>query len=334
MPSVARRRRATQAEDESSEEDRRQSTQRNRRRAPTSSDEDEDEEEREGREDEMDVDARPDAQDQVVKKIVRYALACEFQRMPIRKTGITEKVIGKQRGSFKRVFEGAQEQLRTKFGMEMVELPVREKTTMKEKRAAQKSKGGSKTTSSYVLTTTLPTKYRIPEIMPPSIIGNVGNEAAYIGICSIIVSIIALSAGGTIQDARLMHHLKSMNLETNTPVGKTEDVLKKMISQGYIQKIVERNENDETMDWIVGPRGKVELAAKGIRGLVLEVYGGEDQELRKDVDQKVQKALGLELNTKNRANEQQEEEEEEAEEEPDNGDPDPSTARRASGRRR
>lgn len=169
--------------------------------------------------------------------------------------------------------------------------------------------------------------------MPPSIIGNVENEAAYIGICSIIVSIIALSAGGTIQDARLTHHLKSMNLDMNTPVGKTEDVLKRMISQGYIQKIVERNENDETIDWIVGPRGKVELAAKGIRGLVLEIYGGEDQEVRKDVDQKVQKALGLELNTKNRANEQQEEEEE-AEEEPDNGDPAPSTARRASGRRR
>lgn len=43
-------------------------------------------------------------------------------------------VIGKQRGSFRRVFEGAQEQLRSKFGMEMVELPAREKTTMKEKR--------------------------------------------------------------------------------------------------------------------------------------------------------------------------------------------------------
>lgn len=43
-------------------------------------------------------------------------------------------VIGKQRGSFKRVFEGAQEQLRNKFGMEMVELPAKERTTMKDKR--------------------------------------------------------------------------------------------------------------------------------------------------------------------------------------------------------
>jgi NACalpha-BTF3-like transcription factor len=43
-------------------------------------------------------------------------------------------VIGKQRGAFKKTFEAAQKQLRSKFGMEMVELPAREKVTMKEKR--------------------------------------------------------------------------------------------------------------------------------------------------------------------------------------------------------
>lgn len=41
----------------------------------------------------MDVDGRPDAQDQTVKKMVRYALACEYQRMPIRRSGISEKGI-------------------------------------------------------------------------------------------------------------------------------------------------------------------------------------------------------------------------------------------------
>lgn len=172
--------------------------------------------------------------------------------------------------------------------------------------------------------------------MPPSTIGNVENEAAYIGICCIIVSIIAMSAGGTLQDARLRHLLGKMNLETNTPVGKTEDLLNKMRAQGYLYRVEDKNEGDQTIDWYVGPRGKVELTAKGIRGLVLEVYGGEDKAVRDDVDKKVRKALGLELNTKNRPNEPQEEEEDEQEpeEEPANGDPGPSTARRASGRRR
>jgi hypothetical protein len=41
----------------------------------------------------MDVDGA-DSQDQAVKKLVRYALACEFQRLVIRRTGITEKGSG------------------------------------------------------------------------------------------------------------------------------------------------------------------------------------------------------------------------------------------------
>ena len=32
-----------------------------------------------------------ESQEQVVKKLVRYALACEFQRLPIRRAGISEK---------------------------------------------------------------------------------------------------------------------------------------------------------------------------------------------------------------------------------------------------
>jgi hypothetical protein len=39
----------------------------------------------------VDADADADSQDQLVKKLVRYAMACEYQRMPIRRTGITEK---------------------------------------------------------------------------------------------------------------------------------------------------------------------------------------------------------------------------------------------------
>lgn len=79
-------------EESSEEEERTQSTQRNRRRAPASEDDEEDEEdEEEAGDDEMDVDARSEGQDQTVKKMVRYALACEYQRMPIRRAGISEK---------------------------------------------------------------------------------------------------------------------------------------------------------------------------------------------------------------------------------------------------
>lgn len=32
-----------------------------------------------------------ESQNQAVKKLVRYALACEYQRMPIKRTGMAEK---------------------------------------------------------------------------------------------------------------------------------------------------------------------------------------------------------------------------------------------------
>lgn len=44
-------------------------------------------------------------------------------------------VLGKQHRSFKKVFDAAQDQLRKKFGMEMVQLPQREKVTLKAKRS-------------------------------------------------------------------------------------------------------------------------------------------------------------------------------------------------------
>jgi hypothetical protein len=39
----------------------------------------------------MDVDEDAESQDQVVKRLVRYALACEYQRLPIKRANITEK---------------------------------------------------------------------------------------------------------------------------------------------------------------------------------------------------------------------------------------------------
>ncbi len=99
MPSAARRRRTVPEEESDSGEERRQtqtqSTQRGRRRAPASEDDEDEDAEEEGEEEEeeaMDVDdAEPNPQDQVVKKLVRYALACEYQRVSIKRAGITEK---------------------------------------------------------------------------------------------------------------------------------------------------------------------------------------------------------------------------------------------------
>ena len=79
-----------QAEEEESDGEPTQSTQR-RRLAPAEDDSEEEDVEEEIA-DEMEVDGdEADSQDQVVKKLVRYALACEYQRMPIKRANIAEK---------------------------------------------------------------------------------------------------------------------------------------------------------------------------------------------------------------------------------------------------
>lgn len=77
----------------------------------------------------------PSSLDTMVKKMVRLALASEYSRLPIRRTDISAKVLGEQgTRQFKTVFETAQKLLRSKFGMEMVELPAREKVTIGQRR--------------------------------------------------------------------------------------------------------------------------------------------------------------------------------------------------------
>jgi hypothetical protein len=77
----------------------------------------------------------PSSTDAMVKKLVRLAMASEYSRLPIRRNDISAKVLGEQ-GSrqFKVVFEQAQRELKQRFGMEMSELPAREKVTITQRR--------------------------------------------------------------------------------------------------------------------------------------------------------------------------------------------------------
>lgn len=219
-------------------------------------------------------------------------------------------MIGKQRGRFKKTFEAAQQQLQKRFGMEMVELPVKEKVTLKEKRgisttihtsevlidsiaAEKKGKGGgSSSSTSYMLTSVLPAKYRTADIVPPSKIGNPAEEAAYTGFYTFVVAIIALSPQNMLSNNMLRRHLSRVFAEDVMPLDKTENILTRMIRQGYIVKTVERTEADEITEYRVGPRGKIEIGNKGIQGLVNEVYGGGGPE---DLDRRIRRSLGMEI---------------------------------------
>jgi len=286
MAPPSRRKRRTAEDDESNHEI--PQTQRRCRAPPSESEAEDDEEGDENGEEEAEG---QDDQRQIVKKFVRYALACEYQRIPIRRAAVVEKVFAKRRVNFKKIFDLTQKQLRTVFGMAMVELPSREKVTLKDRREASKKKGGAKAPASYILTTILPPRYRVPTIMPPSSIGSPTEEAQYVGLCTTIVAIIALSPEGKIMNSKLETNLKRLNVDVNMPMETTQNIIKKMTAQGYIVKVVERNPDEETIEWIVGPRGMTEIGKIGIQNFVKKVYNDKAPE---DLSKRLNKSLGLE----------------------------------------
>ena len=196
---------------------------------------------------------------------------------------------------FKHIFEEAQEQLRSVFGMELTELPQREKVKVSQKRAAQRSgtQPTSSSSKSYILTSTLPARYRHPNILPPPQIPSSAAEASYVGLVTFILALIYLSPAKTISESRLEKHLKRMNADNYVLNGeKTEKLLKRMEKEGYINKFRERDGGgEETVDYVLGSRGKVEVGEMGVAGLVRKVYGKKDAEAE-ELDKRLARSLG------------------------------------------
>ena len=215
-----------------------------------------------------------DSFQQMVKSLVRLAISSEYTRHPIRRADITTKVLSTQGRQFKNVFDAAQLALRQTFGMEMVELPAKEKVTMIQKRQAQKSGSGaaSGASKSWILRSTLPEKFRIPEILPPPKVPTQELEAAYVGLYSFVVGVIMLG-GGRLPEAKLERYLKRTNADQSTPVDSKDKLLARMEKEGYIQRAREMNAGEETVEYLVGPRGKMEIGEAGTAGFVKMVYG-------------------------------------------------------------
>lgn len=91
---------------------------------------------------------------------------------------------------------------------------------------------------------------------------------------------------------------------------KTENVLVKMVRQGYVDKVVERVEGDEdSITWHVGPRGKIEVSNQSIAHVVAEMWGDDRPD---DFDKKLEKSLGVRISQARGGNKRRAEEDEEA----------------------
>ncbi|KAG0135845.1 MAGE family-domain-containing protein [Tuber indicum] len=223
--------------------------------------------------------------ERMIKKLVRYAISAEYTRVPIKRTEISSKVLGSHWRMFKEVFAGAQLELERVFGMRMVELPLREKTKLSQRRAAQTSDKVPLTSKYYVLTTILPEKFREPEIVQPFGV----KEQAYVGLTTMIVSLIYLN-GRSITETKLDRYLRRMNADRSTAAGETERVLQSMIRHGYISKQKDDNANDGTFDYVLGPRGKVEIGTDGVLSMIKTVYATNVPE---DVEKRMMRNIGF-----------------------------------------
>ncbi|KAH7136047.1 MAGE family-domain-containing protein [Dendryphion nanum] len=228
---------------------------------------------------------------QLSKNLVRYALACEYSRTPIRRQDISQKILGVQSREFKAVFTAANNQLIDVFGMEMVELPNREKVTIRQKRAAAASESQSKTSGQWVLRNVLPDRFRTSTIMEPSQIPTAEQESSYVGFYSMVISLIMLS-GGQISESKLDRYLRRMNTEHTTAVDNelTKNIMTRMAREGYIVKVKETSGGEEIIDYVVGPRGKVEVGEEGVANLVRKVYGEGTMD---NLEQRLSRSLGI-----------------------------------------
>src|ERR1700712_484199 len=156
--------------------------------------------------------------------------------------------------------------------------------------AAQNAGSSATTTSNaYILTSTLPARFRIPDIIPPSQIPTREEESTYVALYTFIIATIYLG-GGSLPESKLDRYLKRTNADQSTPIDRTDKLLQRMIKDGYILKIKDSSSGEEMVEYLVGPRGKAEVGEDGVAQFVKRVYGEADTE---DLDKRLERSLGL-----------------------------------------
>jgi melanoma-associated antigen len=225
----------------------------------------------------------------LIKKLVRLALATEYSRTPLRRTEISAKILKDAnttggRASFQKVFDGAQEILGDTFGMQLMELPSRDKTTLKDRRAqATQTKVSNNTSSrSWILVSTLPKELKTnPDLVQPTAAPDEDSETEYTALYTFVLSLIYLNSS-SITDQKLERYLRRVNADIQTPLGMKDKLLQRMMKEGYIDKRRDTSGGEELIEWVPGPRGKVEVGVEGVMGLVKTVYGYGAVELARD----------------------------------------------------
>lgn len=145
----------------------------------------------------------------------------------------------------------------------------------------------------WVLQTIVPEQYRVPEAIGPSRPAEKAEDdtaAAYVGLYTMVMALIII-AGGRLPENKLDRSLRRMNANQSTPVDTTDKTIALMIKDGYIVRVKETVNGDDTIDYIVGPRGKVEMGREGFAELVRRIYGDDEDE--EELEKKIKRTLDV-----------------------------------------
>lgn len=201
----------------------------------------------------------------MVKNLVRVMLAHEHTRSSFKRDEFAKTVaVHGHKRCFKQVFDRAQLVLRRTFGMEMVELPARDRarhmSLTQQRRQAQtqvsqvaKPAAASASTKAWILRSTLPAKYK--EIANRCF---VEHESHYGAVVGLVLVAVVMSDNQTMSESRLEGLFGRLEWSPETPSGPIVDVLQKMHKQGYIERIKDADSTDGDYNLFLGPRGKLE----------------------------------------------------------------------------
>lgn len=126
-------------------------------------------------------------------------------------------------------------------------------------------------------------------------------ESTYTGIYSFIIAVVLLN-GGALQESKLERYLKRTNADTYTPIDRTDKLLQQLCKEGYLIRNREMDGGEEIIEYMVGPRGKIEVGTKGVAGLVREVYGRAaetedmtalERDRMEEFEQRLARSLGI-----------------------------------------
>jgi hypothetical protein len=109
-----------------------------------------------------------------------------------------------------------------------------------------------------------------------------------------VIALITIS-GGMMPEGKLDRALRRMNADNSTPLGTKEKTLKLIVDNGYVARIKETQAGgEETVDYIVGPRGKLEVGRAGVADLVRMMYGQGGEEVEEEeLEKRIERTLNI-----------------------------------------